>query len=184
MRTVAGIVLAAGAGRRFGSPKAEIVLDGERLVQRAVRVLAEGGCEPVVAVVRAGTVVEGAIAVVNDAPERGMGSSLRLGLTAALATPADRAVITLVDVPGVTAQAVRALAGCPARIAAANYAGRRGHPVAIDRSLWEELAETLHGDVGARAFLATHPELVADVPLAGTAVDIDTPADLARWRDT
>ena len=89
---VAGLVLAAGEGRRFGGPKAPVVIDGERLVDRAVRVLREGGCEPVYVVLGAWVgEVPGAIVVVNPDWAEGMGSSLRAGLGA---MDADRVVVT------------------------------------------------------------------------------------------
>ena len=80
MRT-AGLVLAAGAGTRYGQPKASVTVDGERLVDRAVRVLHEGGCDPVLVVLGAWVgPVEGADIVLNSAWPEGMGSSLRSGL--------------------------------------------------------------------------------------------------------
>jgi CTP:molybdopterin cytidylyltransferase MocA len=176
--TVSGIVLAAGAGRRLGGPKAELVIGGERLLDRAVRVLHDSGCAEVVAVVRADTRVEGAVVVVNSDPERGMGSSLRLGLAAA---SGDRAAIVLVDTPGITADAVRRTLEVAAPVAVATYGGRRGHPVVIDRPLWTNVAALAIGDAGARAFLREHPELVTEVPCAGDPTDVDTAEDLARF---
>ena len=172
--TVCGIVLAAGAGTRFGRPKADLVLGGERLVDRAVRVLREGGCADVVAVVRDGVAVPGAAAVVNPDPERGMGSSLRLGLAAASGT---RAVIVLVDTPGIGADAVRRVLGVDGA-----YGGRRSHPVVLDRPLWTEVASLADGDQGARPFMRAHPDLVVEVACEGDPADVDTPADLAAWQ--
>ena len=177
--TVCGVVLAAGAGTRFGGPKAEIVLGGERLVDRAMRVLREGGCADVVAVVRQGVEVPGAAVVVNPDPDRGMGSSLRLGLAAASGT---RAAIVLVDTPGVGADAVRRVLAVDAPVAVATYGGRRSHPVVIDRPLWTEVAGLAEGDQGARPFMRAHPDLVVEVPCEGDPADVDTPADLAAWQ--
>jgi CTP:molybdopterin cytidylyltransferase MocA len=101
-----------------------------------------------------------ALAVVNDAPERGLSSSLRLGLRAAADTESDRAVVLLADLPGVTPEAVRAVAAAPDPVALAGYRDGRGHPVALDRSVWAEVGATTHGD--ARAFVASHPEQVVD----------------------
>lgn len=176
--SVSGIVLAAGAGRRLGGPKAELVIAGERLLDRAVRVLHDSGCAEVVAVVRPETRVEGAVVVVNSDPERGMGSSLRLGLAAA---SGDRAAIVLVDTPGISADAVRRTLGVAAPVAVATYGGRRGHPVVIDRPLWTNVAALAIGDAGARAFLREHPELVTEVACPGDPADIDTAEDLARF---
>jgi CTP:molybdopterin cytidylyltransferase MocA len=177
---VCGIVLAAGAGARMGRPKAEITLGGERLVDRAVRVLREGGCAEVVAVVRSGVAVDGARTIVNPRPEWGMGSSLQLGLAAA---SGDRVAIVLVDTPGVGADAVRRVLAADAPVAVATYGGRRGHPVVIDRPLWTEVAALAEGDAGARPFMRAHPDLVAEVACEGDPADIDTESDLAAWRD-
>lgn len=176
--SVSGIVLAAGAGRRLGGPKAELVVGGERLLDRAVRVLSESGCAEVVAVVRPGTRVDGALVVVNSDPDRGLGSSLRLGLAAA---SGDRAAIVLVDTPGITADAVRRTLEAAAPVAVAMYGGRRGHPVVIERPLWTKVATLAEGEAGARVFLREHPELVTEVACPGDPADIDTAEDLARF---
>jgi len=179
MTDVSGLVLAAGAGRRMGQPKAELIVDGERLVDRAVRVLRAGGCDEVVTVVRDGLLSPDAQVVVNPEPERGMGSSLRLALSAATGT---RAVILLVDTPGIGADAIRTVVAADAPVVVATYNGRRGHPVVVDRSWWAEVAERAEGDRGARPFLAAHPELVREVQCAGDPSDLDTLGDLATWR--
>ena len=104
---MAGLVLAAGSGTRYGQPKAPVVIDGERLVDRAARLLREAGCDPVVVVLGAwvGDVPDAEVALNADWAE-GMGSSLRVGLTALeKRAEVDRAVITLVDLPGLTAEA-------------------------------------------------------------------------------
>jgi CTP:molybdopterin cytidylyltransferase MocA len=176
--TVSGIVLAAGAGARLGRPKAEIVVGGERLVDRAVGGLRGAGCTEVLAVVRAGVEVDGAVVVVNPDPARGMGSSLRLGLRAA---SGDRAVIVLVDTPGIGAAQVRRVLAVTVPFAVARYGDRRGHPVAIARRLWPDVAELAEGDEGARPFMRAHPQLVTEVPCDGDPFDIDTPEDLTAW---
>ncbi len=114
--TVAGLVLAAGEGRRFGGPKAVALLAGERLVDRAVRTLTEAGCSPVVVVSGAVDLeVPGARVVANPLWRTGMGSSLRAGLAdlAGSGEPGDAeveaAVVFLVDTPWLTADAVRRL---------------------------------------------------------------------------
>src|SRR5262249_56518827 len=102
---VAGVVLAAGAGTRFGGPKAVAELDGERLVDRAVRVVRAGGCDPVLVVLGAAVVdVPGADSVVvNDDWETGMGSSLRAALAAPALAGCSAVVLVLVDQPGIPA---------------------------------------------------------------------------------
>lgn len=181
--SVAGLVLAAGEGRRFGGPKAVVELDGERLVDRAVRLLTDGGCSPIVVVDGAlPLTVDGARVVHNPDWPTGMGSSLRTGL-AALGDPVDAVVVALVDQPWLGAEAVRRLRAARAAgavVAVAIYDCRRGNPVLLARDVWAGVAELAQGDVGARAFMAAHAELVTPVPCDGTGhpTDIDHPEDL------
>jgi CTP:molybdopterin cytidylyltransferase MocA len=179
---VAAAVLAAGAGRRMGRPKADIVLAGERLVDRAVALARGAGCDPVIAVVRDGTHVADAVTVVNPAPERGMRSSLALAIEAAGDAPA--LAVLLVDTPGVRAEAVGAVVAAwrPGRVAVGRYGDRRGHPTVMSPADWRVALETAGPDEGARAYLFTHPELVDEVAVPGEPGDLDTPADLARWQ--
>ncbi|MCI0686045.1 MAG: NTP transferase domain-containing protein, partial [Sporichthyaceae bacterium] len=176
---VAGLLLAAGAGRRLGRPKALVELDGVPLVVRGVRLLRAGGCDPVV-------VVEGAAPlgelltdaewiVTNPDWASGMGSSLRAGLCALAATaPVDvaGAVVALVDQPWVLPEAVATVRRGldPDRLVLAEYPlpGGRSHPVLIPRALWDPVADAAHGDAGARGFMAAHPELVRAVPCPGS----------------
>lgn len=179
---VAGLLLAAGEGARLGTPKALLEFGGERLVDRGVRLLQEGGCHPVVVVLGAATVqVRGAVTVRNPDWRSGMGSSLRAGLAALPAEPR-AVVIALVDQPLVRPEAVRALIGSGAEVAVATYGGRRRNPVLLGRRHFAEVAALARGDVGARPFLAAHSELVTEVPCPGDPADIDTPDDLARLR--
>lgn len=176
MARVAGIVLAAGAGTRFGGPKAPVIIEGERLVDRAVRVLHEAGCDPVFVVLGAWIgEVPGARVVVNEAWEEGMGSSLRVGL-GALDASADAAVVTLVDLPGLTADAVRAIVEAEAPLAAATYGGVRGHPVKFPRSAWNDVIATAGGDAGAREYLRSREDLLlVEVGHLASGVDMDVP---------
>jgi CTP:molybdopterin cytidylyltransferase MocA len=176
---ITGLVLAAGAGRRFGGPKAEVVVDGQRLIDRAVSALLDGGCDSVLAVVRSDSVVaSGARTVVNHAPDEGMGSSLRVGLSA---VEDDAAVIVLVDQIGITAADVVAVITefrSGAEVAVARRAGRRSHPVLVSRAWFDDFAISAAGDQGARVFIDSRPDVVRFVDLPGLISDIDTPADL------
>ncbi|RBQ20326.1 nucleotidyltransferase family protein [Spongiactinospora rosea] len=180
----AGLLLAAGEGARFGMPKAEIEFAGERLVDRAVRTLREGGCHPVIVVLGAALVqVRGAVVVHNAAWRTGMGSSLRAGL-AALPAEAERVVVMLVDQPRIGPEAVARLIEAAhegASLAVATYAGRPRNPVLISREHIPAVAESAIGDIGARDFLRANPTLVTPVPCDDVAdpADIDTPHDLA-----
>ncbi|WP_271219440.1 nucleotidyltransferase family protein [Streptosporangium carneum] len=183
----AGLLLAAGSGSRLGTPKALVDFRGERLVDRGVRLLREGGCHPVVVVLGAATVqVRAAVAVRNPDWRSGMGSSLRTGLEA-LPADAERVVVALVDQPFIGSEAVGRLilaARDGASVAVATYGGRRRNPVLIAREHFGEVARLAVGDVGARPFLRAHPELVVEVPCddVGDPADIDTPADLSASR--
>ncbi|HEX3826954.1 MAG TPA: nucleotidyltransferase family protein [Sporichthyaceae bacterium] len=188
-RQIGGLVLAAGSGSRLGRPKALVEVGDERLVDRAVRTLRDGGAEPIVVVLGAALAeVAGAVVVENPDWATGMGSSLRVGL-AALPTDGDAVVVSLVDQPdigpAVVARLIDAFAA-GATVAVASYSGKRGNPVLFARSTWDEVAALAKGDVGARPFLAAHPELVTPVPCDDIAdpADIDTPADLARKLST
>ena len=110
-----------------------------------------------------------------------MGSSLRLALAAAAAASGDRAVIVLVDTPGIGAAEVTRVLSVDAPFVIARYGERRSHPVAIGRALWAEVAALAEGDQGARPFMRAHPELVTEVACAADPSDIDTPDDLAAW---
>ncbi|MQY02386.1 nucleotidyltransferase family protein [Actinomadura macrotermitis] len=184
----AGLLLAAGAGSRLGRPKALVEVGGERLVDRGVHLLRGGGCSPVLVVSGATTVeVIGAVVVPNDGWRSGMGSSLRVGL-AALPPGCPAVVVALVDQPRVTADAVRRLVDAyeaGARVAVATYGGRPRNPVLIAAEHFAAVAAGAEGDVGARAFLRAHPELVTEVPCDDVAApdDIDTPEDLAAYAD-
>jgi nicotine blue oxidoreductase len=182
--SVAGLVLAAGEGRRFGGPKAVATIDDERFVDRAVRILRAGSCAPVVVVSGAVELeVEGAQVVANPAWASGMGSSLRSGLAGLAGTDASAVVVLLVDTPWVSPDAVRRLAteagASPAAIA--TYDGRRGHPVLLSRSIWPAVAELAVGDVAAKAWLGAHPDQVLEVDCTGLGDprDVDTPDQLA-----
>ncbi|MEU8263110.1 NTP transferase domain-containing protein [Micromonospora sp. NPDC048999] len=186
--TVAGLLLAAGAGRRLGQPKALLEWDGEPLVQRAVRLLRSGGCHPLHVVIGAGArrlpPLPDTVPVPNPRWRDGLGSSLLRGLDS-LPDTADAVVVVLVDQPWLTPTAVRRVRAAytaGAAVAVATYAGRPGHPVLLSRATWPLLAPHATGDRGARDFLRARADLVTRVPCDGSPADVDTPTDLARAR--
>lgn len=179
----------------MGGPKALVELDGEPLVRRALRVLADGGCAPLVVVLGAAAEqVEAAlpagVASVRAADwAEGMGASLRTGLAALpdLAPGATSAIVHLVDLPGVTAAAVARLAraSAPGALVRAGYSGVPAHPVLIGREHWAGASAAAVGDAGARGYLAGHPDLTL-IECADLADpdDVDTPEQLDRFRGT
>ncbi|MFE5867694.1 NTP transferase domain-containing protein [Streptomyces roseifaciens] len=188
---VAGLLLAAGGGRRLGGrPKALLGLHGRPLVEHAARALQEGGCAPVYVVLGAAAAevrVHAGLAhcTLVDNPDwpDGMGSSLRAGLAAVAASDAGAVLVTLVDQPRVGAAAVsRVLAAhrSGAQLAAAAYGGERGHPVLFARPHWQGVARAATGDRGARAYLREHAAAVTLVECGDVAgpEDVDTPEDL------
>ncbi|MFE9025078.1 NTP transferase domain-containing protein [Streptomyces iakyrus] len=190
---VAGLLLAAGGGRRLGGrPKALLPHRGRPLVEHAVRVLREGGCATVHVVlgaqsdeVRARASLPGCVLVGNPDWEQGMGSSLRAGLDSLTGTGARAALVSLVDQPGIGPEAVaRVLAAYEGEesLVSAAYDGVRGHPVLFGAAHWAGIAATAHGDRGARAYLEEHRPEVALVECGDVArpFDIDTEADLAH----
>lgn len=179
MPGVVGLLLAAGSGERFGGPKALAETDGEAWVVRSVRVLREGGCDPVVVVVGAArdAVVEllddRAVVVEAVAWASGMGASLGAGLTAVADLDVDAAMVHLVDLPDVGPDVVRRLVrvAAPASLARADYGNGPGHPVLIGRAHWAGAAAAATADRGARDYLVRH-----EVTLVGCS-------DLAAGRD-
>ena len=152
-----GIVLAAGAGRRRGQPKA--LVDG--WLEEAVHLLLQGGCVRVVVVLGAGADEAHALlpsddrvhAVLAERWADGVGESLRTGLAHATG---DAVLVTLVDLPGTPVSVVERVLGASGSLRQAVFDGRPGHPVLIARDHWEPLAQTLTGDRGARAYLRAH----------------------------
>ncbi|SFO32737.1 molybdenum cofactor cytidylyltransferase [Geodermatophilus obscurus] len=185
MSTVAGMVLAAGGGRRYGMPKALVEYEGSLLVERAVRT-ARAVCDPVLVVLGARAVdvwrtadLDGATVLANRDWETGMASSLRTGLDGLRGWPGavDAALVTLVDMPGMTPAALRAVAthAAPDALAVATYGGVRGHPVLLGREHWAGVAATATGDEGARRYLAAHAVTEVDCTGLADPVDLDVP---------
>lgn len=179
-----GLVLAAGAGRRFGGPKAAARIGGERLVDRAVRMLRQGGCPRVLVVLGAWVEpIDAAEVIVNPDWPSGMAGSLRCALAhlqaeaidSRIPSPPRRAVITLVDLPGLTAAAVAHLCAQPDPLLAARYGAQQGHPVLIGERHWPALMAELSGDSGARHYLRRQGARLIDLAHLADGDDLDHP---------
>jgi len=188
--TVAGLVLAAGAGRRYGMPKALVEYEGSLLVERAVRTAA-AVCDPVLVVlgaqaeeVRRRADLGLAMVVVNPEWDTGMASSLRAGLEALRRLPGrvDAALVTLVDMPGMTPAALDRVAAesAPGALAIATYDGVRGHPVLLGSGHWAALMRTVSGDEGARRYLAANEVVEVDCTGLADPADLDVPPSPGR----
>ena len=188
---VAGLLLAAGGGRRLGGrPKALLMHRGRPLVEHAALTLREGGCGPIHVVlgaaadqVRAKAELPGCVLVDNPDWAEGMGSSLRAGLTSLAGTGAQAAVVLLVDQPGIGAAAVARVVAAhrsPDSLVSAAYAGRRGHPVLFGADRWAAVAADARGDRGARGYLRARENEIVRVECGDVAepYDIDTEEDL------
>jgi molybdenum cofactor cytidylyltransferase len=185
---IAGIVLAAGGSTRFGGPKQLAPLAGRPLLEHVATVLAEGAFDDRIVVlgadaerIRGEVDLHGARAVVCREWEQGQALSLATGIAAA--GTARAAVILVGDQPLVTAAAIeRVLAarGGDALAVRATYDGRPGHPVVIERPLFERVLE-LRGDAGARALFEGGAE-VKEVGCEDVAsgLDVDTLDALRR----
>ncbi|MEU4804521.1 nucleotidyltransferase family protein [Actinosynnema sp. NPDC023587] len=183
---VAGVLLAAGAGRRFGGPKALVSRGGALWVESALSVLREGGCAPVVVVLGAAAAevcaradLDGSVVVENTAWTTGMGSSLRAGL-AALNASADAVVVLPVDTPGMTAEVVRRFVdlASPTALLRASYRGAPGHPVLLGREHWAAVSVSATGDAGARDYLRAHGAVSVPCEDLADGADVDRPEDL------
>ena len=196
---IPGVVLAAGRSRRMGRPKALLPASpgGETFVGRIVRTLRDGGVDHVV-VVAAGAAADirrvlsqehrPPRIVLNPAPERGQFSSLQVGLRAVIRPGVSAVLVTLVDVPLVSAGTVEALLDAYRRTGAPlvrpERRGRHGHPVVFDRSVFGDISSA-PADSSAKAIVAAHLGDSVSVPIEedGPFRDIDTPAEYARTFD-
>ena len=188
---VSAILLAAGAGSRFGGGKLLAKLNDMPLVEHVLVALEASPVDKTVVVVGADAkrlreVCEpyGFRIVENPEWRRGQSTSVRAGLRA-LGPEARAAVVLLADQPLVGADAVKRLVEAfegGAKVAVAAYGGEPRNPVLFSREVWPLLEAELSGDEGARPFLRRHQDLVTRVPCdeVGDPVDVDTAEDLRR----
>lgn len=189
-RTVSCVLLAAGAGSRFGGGKLLAEFDGKRLFERAmnalpterfVRVAVVSGCEDILAESER----RGFLAVRNDAPEQGISLSIRLGLESA--KPCSAVLFLVGDQPLLTKESVRRIleagAARPEKIIVPEAPdGRLGNPCLFPAAFFPELS-ALEGDRGGKRVIRAHPEVLFTVPLPEEELfDTDTKEELQRLK--
>ncbi len=200
MHTVRALVLAAGAGSRFGGRKLEVRLAGKPLLQHTLDALAAAGLEDPIVVLPPDSGLEpliswrGAQRVVNPDPSRGLSSSLHLGWAAALAAdpPPDAVLVALGDQPRLTPEVIGALIGLPpdsARpIVAPWFQSGARNPVRIDTGATTTFIQAATGDRGLGPLLDANPDVVRWIDVPGDNPGVDERADLvtvieADWAD-
>ncbi|MCN0153735.1 nucleotidyltransferase family protein [Salinispora arenicola] len=176
------MIIAAGGGRRIGGPEALLRQGENPLVSTMIETMTAAGCERIVVVlgaaadqVRETADLTRATVVVNRAWGTGVGSSIRAGLAAIDDDAVEAVAVVPVDMPGLTAEAVRRVAALPYPdvLVCATYGGLRGYPMLFGRRHWSGIATLARADVGARPYLLAHKDQIVDI-------SCDTVADGSR----
>jgi len=169
----------------MGRPKALVrAVDGTSWLQRSVEVLRDGGCNGVTVVLGAEAdeavrLLDGLgvdVVVAHDWAE-GMSASLRSGLESLMGSDAEAAVVTLVDLPDLTAAVVRRVLSereGDEALVRASYHGRPGHPVLLGRAHWPAVVRGASGDSGARDYLAKRDAVLVECGDLSSGRDVDS----------
>jgi molybdenum cofactor cytidylyltransferase len=171
-----GVLLAAGAGRRYGKPK--VLVEG--WLEIAVGALRDGGCDDVILVLGAAEVAAppGVTAITATRWHEGLSASVRAGLAAADRLGADYAVLHVIDTPGVGPDVVARVLSRMAEsgLARAYFGDQPGHPVVIARRHWPEVLDRISGDQGAGSYLRGRGDVeIVDCSDLADGHDIDEP---------
>lgn len=186
-RALHTIILAAGASRRFGSPKQLVRFEGQVLVQRVIAAATEltGAAVSVVLGANAAEIASNlppgsASIIVNRGWQEGIASSIRAGV-ARLPGACGGALFMLADQPLVGGDNLRRLAAAwqrqPRSIVASRYGATTGVPAIFPRWCFADLAG-LRGDQGARLLIRRYSDHIVRMAMPEAAVDIDYPEDL------
>ncbi|MCL7455871.1 nucleotidyltransferase family protein [Micromonospora sp. MSM11] len=186
------MIIAAGGGRRIGGPEALLHQGEKPLVSQMIDTMTEAGCERIVVVlgaaadqVRETADLSRTTVVVNRAWGTGVGSSIRAGLAALDDDGIEAVVVVPVDMPGLTAAAVRRVVALPYPdvLVCATYDGLRGYPMLFGRRHWSGIATLASADVGARPYLLAHKDQIVDISCDSVADGsrVDTPELMALY---
>ena len=189
---IAGMIIAAGGGRRIGGPEALLRQGGKPLVSRVHGIMRVAGCQPVVVVlgaaadqVQESADLSEATVVINRSWATGIGSSMRKGLDALVDADIEAVVVVPVDMPGLTARAIRRVTALPYpdALVCATYDGLRGYPMLFGRRHWAGIATLANADVGARPYLLAHKHQIVDIACDTVAagIRVNTPELMALW---
>ncbi len=184
--TIAAVILAAGAGTRFGGDthKLRAPFRGLTVVQHALGAALEADFDDVYIVTGAvelrDLIPDGVVLVENHSWELGQATSLRAAVFTAENDGHEAVVVGLGDQPLVGSESWRTVAEAEGELVTAVYRGRRSPPVKLGASVWPLLPTT--GDAGARMLMQMRPEQVTEVSCGGEPVDFDTVEDLQRWK--
>lgn len=190
---IAGVVLAAGMSTRMGQNKLAMPLRGKPLIRHPVEAALGAGLDPVIVVTgHDPAAVESCLSdldvrfVRNASFAEGLSTSLRAGI-GAVPADCDGAMMLLGDMPEISAALIARVAaafdpGQSRAICAATFGGERGHPVLWGRQLFSEM-EQLGGDIGARALMERHCDILCEIESGDDAplIDIDTPEAMAAY---
>jgi CTP:molybdopterin cytidylyltransferase MocA len=180
-RRVAAVILAAGVGSRFGSPKQVVRIGGRAMLDRVVGKARAAGLDPIIVVAPSSIDPPvGAKVIPNDAPDAGISRSLQLGIGAVPAA-VEGALILLADQPTLPIAAIDAALTMPSErpiVACRDQRGVYAPPVLLRRDAFD-LAGEVGGDAGLRTIIESHPGLATPIEVVEHAPDVDTPADLA-----
>ena len=192
-REIAILLLAAGSSSRLGRSKQLVSIKGQPLLLKSINAAIESGIKNITVVLGANEQAHrevitdaGVQVVVNTAWKKGMGNSLKVGLSYLLQqTPKAEAVITMVcDQPLINSDHLTKLVSeyksSESVIVASFYQGVAGVPVLFDRTLFSELL-SMPDEAGAKKIIQQHPHLVKTVPFPGGEIDIDTEDDLKKF---
>ncbi|MEZ0542482.1 nucleotidyltransferase family protein [Fibrella arboris] len=191
--TIGTIILAAGESSRLGQPKQLLETNGVPLIRHMAQLAHDLATGPVVVVV--GANAEAVTAALHDLQVRivsnpdwkaGMASSLKIGVETLEKTFPEAILVLLTDQPHVSRALIEQLIDTAASshkaIVASQYGDVQGVPVLFRPEFFDAL-KSLTGDTGARKIIQKHPDEVVSVPFDQGIVDLDTPEDVARWRE-